>query len=186
MRATHQRETRKANSLWALLSLLGGSTTGLGSSALLLLLLGKLHGGSTGDSGGAKVGAVSTLGGGVDDALVDLAAGGVGGERGGDLGLCGLVAARGELGGKANGVGRVGVDADGLREAVLGFTDGCSIESCGGYAYLLVDEALPLARVTVGQVKRVAGKLDAVALGKVSVVTACKCTRSNQLMSPSI
>jgi hypothetical protein len=59
---------------------------------------------------------------------------------------------------------------------VLGFTDGCSIESCGGYAYLLVDEALPLARVTVGQVKRVAGKLDAVALGEVSVVT----------MSPSI
>jgi hypothetical protein len=186
MRATHQRETRKANSLWALLSLLGGSTTGLGSSALLLLLLGKLDGGGTGDGGGAKVGAVSTLGGGVHDALVDLAAGGVGGERGSDLGLRGLVAARGELGGEANGVGGVGVDTDGLREVMLGFTAGCWIESCGDCAYLLVDEALPLARVTVGQVERVAGKLNAVALGEVSVVTTCDCKGSNQFMSPSI
>jgi hypothetical protein len=174
MRTTYQRETCEANSLWALLGLLGGSTTGLGGSALLLLLLGELDGGGTGDSGGAEVGAVSTLGGGVDNALVDLAAGGVGGERRGDLGLSGLVATRGELGGEANGVGGVGVDADGLREAMLGFTAGCSIENCGGYAYLLVNETFPLARVTVGQVKRVARKLDAIALGQVSVVTTCE------------
>jgi hypothetical protein len=69
---------------------------------------------------------------------------------------------------------------------MLGFTAGCSIEGCSECAYLLVDEALPLARVTVGQVKRVAGKLDAVALGEVSVVTACESKGSNQLMSPSI
>jgi hypothetical protein len=69
---------------------------------------------------------------------------------------------------------------------MLGFAAGCSIESCGRYAYLLVDETFPLARVTVGQVKRVARKLDAIALGEVSVVTTCESKGSNQLMSPSI
>jgi hypothetical protein len=108
------KETR--NSLRALLDggLLGGGATGLGGSALLLLLLGKLDGGSAGDGGGAQVGAVATLGGGVDDALVELAAGGGGGEGRGLLGLGGLVAARRELGGQADGVGGVGVDANGL------------------------------------------------------------------------
>jgi hypothetical protein len=57
---------------------------------------------------------------------------------------------------------------------MLGFTAGCSIDNCGGYAYLLVNETFPLARVTVGQVKRVARKLDAIALGQVSVVTTCE------------
>jgi hypothetical protein len=108
----------KRNSLRALLDggLLGGSTAGLGGSALLLLLLGKLDGGGAGDGGGAQVGAVATLGGGVDDALVELAAGGGGGEGRGLLRLGGLVAAAGELGGQADGVGGVGVDANGLRE----------------------------------------------------------------------
>ena len=49
-------------------------------------------------------------------------------------------------------------------------------------AYLLVDEALPLARVLVGQVERVAGELDTsgtLTLGKVRVVAACRCERSN-------
>lgn len=59
------------------------------------------------------------LGGGVDDALEELAAGGGGRERGGLLGLGGLVGAGRELGGQADGVGGVGVDADGLEE-VLG------------------------------------------------------------------
>ena len=106
----------KRNSLRALLDggLLGGGTTGLGGSALLLLLLGKLDGGGAGDGGGAEVGTVATLGGGVDDALVELAAGGAGGEGRGLLRLGGLVGARGELGGQADGVGRVGVDANGL------------------------------------------------------------------------
>ena len=124
MKTRHQRE---GNSLRALLSLLGGSTTGLGGSALLLLLLGKLDGGGAGDSGGAEVGAVATLGGGVDDALVDLAAGGVGGEGRGLLGLGGLVGARRELGGQADGVGGVGVDADGL---VGGYMLGCCFGWC--------------------------------------------------------
>jgi hypothetical protein len=106
----------KRNSLRALLDggLLGGGTTGLGGSALLLLLLGKLDGGGAGNGGGAQVGAVATLGGGVDDALVELAAGGAGGEGRGLLGLGGLVGARRELGGQADGVGGVGVDANGL------------------------------------------------------------------------
>jgi hypothetical protein len=52
----------------------------------------------------------------------------------------------------------------------------------GGYArarmvelksYLLVDETGPLARVAVGQVERVAGELDIVALDQVRVVGAC-------------
>jgi len=56
-------------------------------------------------------------------------------------------------------------------------------------AYLLVDEALPLAGVLVGQVERVAGELDTttiLALGEVRVVAACGCKRTNQLMCPSI
>ena len=126
MKTRHQGER---NSLRALLGLLGGSTTGLGGSALLLLLLGKLDGGGAGDGGGAEVSAVTTLGGGVDDALVDLAAGGVGGEGRGLLGLGGLVGARRELGGQADGVGRVGVDADGLVE---GYMLGC----CFGWGML--------------------------------------------------
>jgi len=114
MKTKHHKE--KLNSLRALLdgSLLGGGTAGLGGSALLLLLLGKLDGGGAGNGGGAQVGAVATLGGGVDDALVELAAGGGGGEGRGLLGLGGLVGARGELGGQADGVGGVGVDANGL------------------------------------------------------------------------
>lgn len=55
------------------------------------------------------------------------------------------------------------------------------------HSYLLVDEALPLAGVPVGQVERVAGELDttgALALGEVRVVAACGCKRSNQLMVP--
>ena len=40
-------------------------------------------------------------------------------------------------------------------------------------AYLLVDETGPLARVAVGQVERVAGELDIVALDQVGVVGAC-------------
>lgn len=123
----HEDKTSKRNSLRALLGLLGGSTTGLGGSALLLLLLGKLDGGGTGDSGGAEVSAVATLGGGVDDALVDLAAGGVGGEGRSLLGLGRLVGARGELGGQADGVGGVGVDADGL---VGGYMLGCCLGWC--------------------------------------------------------
>jgi len=127
MKTRHQRER---NSLRALLGLLGGSTTGLGGSALLLLLLGKLDGGGAGDGGGAEVSAVTTLGGGVDDALVDLAAGGVGGEGRGLLGLGGLVAARRELGGEADGVGGVGVNANGL---VGGYMLGC----CYGWCMLI-------------------------------------------------
>ena len=152
----------KRNSLRALLDggLLGGGTTGLGGSALLLLLLGKLDGGGASDGGGAEVRAVATLGGGVDDALVDLAAGGVGGEGRGLLGLGGLVGARRELGGEADGVRGVGVDADGL----------------------LVGETGPLARVLVGQVERVARKLDTsgtLTLGEERVVGACGCERPN-------
>jgi hypothetical protein len=190
-----QETSIERNSLRALLGLLGGSTTGLGGSALLLLLLGKLDGGGAGDGGGAEVGAVATLGGGVDDALVDLAAGGVGGEGRGHLGLGGLVAARGQLGGEADGVGGVGVDADGLVERyMLGYRYGSVVVWFGLYrrllvdgldAYLLVDKALPLAGVPVGQVERVAGQLDTtaiLALGEVRVVAACVCKRSNQLM----
>lgn len=50
----------------------------------------------------------------------------------------------------------------------------------GVESYLLVDEALPLAGVPVGQVERVAGKLDttgALALGEVRVVAACGCKK---------
>ena len=196
---THQKPSRpistyhegniikeKRNSLRALLDggLLGGGTTGLGGSALLLLLLGKLDGGGAGDGGGAEVRAVATLGGGVDDALVDLAAGGVGGEGRGLLGLGGLVGARRELGGEADGVGGVGVDADGL---VGGYMLGCCCGWCLlgrriATAYLLVDETLPLARVLVGQVERVAGQLDTsgtLTLGEVRVVAACGWKRSN-------
>jgi hypothetical protein len=39
--------------------------------------------------------------------------------------------------------------------------------------YLLVDETGPLAGVAVGQVERVAGELDIVALDQVGVVGAC-------------
>jgi hypothetical protein len=49
-------------------------------------------------------------------------------------------------------------------------------------AYLLVDEALPLAGVLVGQVERVARQLDTtgtLTLGEVRVVAACRCKRSN-------
>jgi hypothetical protein len=40
-------------------------------------------------------------------------------------------------------------------------------------SYLLVDETGPLAGVAVGQVERVAGELDIVALDQVGVVGAC-------------
>lgn len=49
-------------------------------------------------------------------------------------------------------------------------------------AYLLVNIAGPLAAVLVGEVERVAGELDTTStltLGKVSVVGACSCKRSN-------
>lgn len=123
------KETR--NSLRALLDggLLGGGAAGLGGSALLLLLLGKLDGGGAGDGGGAQVSAVATLGGGVDDALVELAAGGGGGEGRGLLRLGGLVAAAGELGGQADGVGGVGVDANGLGlDRMLGICSRCGLD----------------------------------------------------------
>ena len=49
-------------------------------------------------------------------------------------------------------------------------------------AYLLVDIAGPLAAVLVGEVEGVAGELDTsgtLTLGKVRVVAACRCERSN-------
>ena len=49
-------------------------------------------------------------------------------------------------------------------------------------SYLLVDETGPLARVPVGQVERVARKLDTsgtLTLGEERVVGACGCERPN-------
>lgn len=110
---THQRGTSLLRRLGSLPRL---STPGLVAQlALLLLLLAQLHSTCACDGLGTEIRAVALLGGGVDDGLVDLTARGVGGEGGGLGRLCGLVAAVGQLGGQGEGVGRVGVDADGLR-----------------------------------------------------------------------